>query len=104
MFPLLLDLQFFIDFKAFWKGLGRVWEGFGEVLGEFGEGLGRVWAGAIGQKAFGNSCLKFGVNVPQCLGRCSLATGQNEVGPADRAQRLNIQTANGAFQTADFLK
>ena len=55
-------LQFFIDFRAFWEGFGRVWGGFGEDLGRSGEGLGRVWGGAI---------------------------GQNEVGPADRAQRLN---------------
>ena len=41
MFPLFLDLQFSIDFKAFWKCFGR-------VLGRFGEGLGRVW-GAFGE-------------------------------------------------------
>ena len=49
MFPRFLDLQFFIDFKAFWKGFGRVLGGFGEGLGRvwggLGEGLGRVWGG-----------------------------------------------------------
>ena len=33
MFPLVLDFQFFIDFKTFWKGFKRFWKGFGEGLG-----------------------------------------------------------------------
>ena len=70
-------------FYRFWSVLGEFWEG----LGRAGEVWGRVWTGF--GRVFGNICLKFWVNVPQCLGRCSQATGQNEVGPADRAQRLN---------------
>ena len=72
-FTLFLKLPLFIDFKAFWEGLGRilgrfgerlgrVWENLGRVLEVFREGLGRIWGDA---------------------------TDQNEVGPADRAQRLN---------------
>ena len=68
-----MKLPLFIDFKAFWEGLGRilggfgerlgrVWENLGRVLEVFREGLGRIWGDA---------------------------TDQNEVGPADRAQRLN---------------
>ena len=49
MFPILGGLQFLIDFKAFWKGFGKVlegfWAGFGMGLGAFGVGLGRVWEG-----------------------------------------------------------
>ena len=47
--------------------------------------MGKVWTGF--GRVFGNICLKFWVNVPQCLGRCSQATGQNEERPADCAQR-----------------
>ena len=78
MFPLFLDLQFFIDFKAFWKGFGRVWGGFGEGLGRIWGGFGldfwlqndvcgSEWSWDV-QKVFGNICLKFWTNVPRCLG------------------------------------
>ena len=30
---LFLKLQFFIDFRPFWQGFGRVWGGLGEGLG-----------------------------------------------------------------------
>ena len=74
---LFLKLPFFIDFEAFWGGLGEVWEGFGRIwgwfwkgFGRFGEGLGRVWGEA---------------------------TGQNEARPADRAQRLNKHRVSTLF-------
>ena len=52
-FTLFLKLPFFIDFGAFWEGLGRVgggfreglwtvWEVLGESLAGFGERLGKV--------------------------------------------------------------
>ena len=52
-FTLFLELEFLIDFEAFWEGFGRVWGGFKEglwtvweVLGKglagVGEGLGKV--------------------------------------------------------------
>ena len=55
---------------AFGRVLGRVWDGFGSFGGGFGKGLGR----------FGEGLARVGGG----------AIGQNEVGPADRAQRLNI--------------
>ena len=33
-FTLFLELEFLIDFEAFWEGLGRVWGGFGKGLGK----------------------------------------------------------------------
>ena len=44
-FALCLKLQFFIDFRPFWQGFGRVWGGFGEGLEGFGEDLGRAGGG-----------------------------------------------------------
>ena len=44
-FALFLKLQFFIDFRPFWQGFGRVWGGFGEGLEGFGEDLGRAGGG-----------------------------------------------------------
>ena len=78
MFPHFLDLQFFIDFKAFWKGFGKVLEGF--------------WAGfGMGLEAFGVGLGRFGKGLARVGGG---AIGQNEVGPADRAQRLNIYSGS----------
>ena len=55
-FTLFLELEFLIDFEAFWEGLGRFWGGFGKGLGrlwgEFGGisgdfGEGNVWGTLI---------------------------------------------------------
>ena len=59
IFRSFLKFQSFINFKPFWEGFGKVLGRFGKDLGRFGEGFGGA------------------------------ATGQNEGGPADRAQRLN---------------
>ena len=62
----------------FGGGLGRVLGGFGRVWGRFGEGLGKVWAG------FGWVSGRFWQGLGRVWGG---AIGQNEVGPADCAQR-----------------
>ena len=38
-FTLFLELEFLIDFEAFWEGFGRVWGGFGKGFWRFGEGF-----------------------------------------------------------------
>ena len=129
MFPLFLDLQFFIDFKAFWKGVERLWEGFGEDLGRAWEGLGKVWGGfgeAFGlildskmmfgdqsgagmfKKWLGTFVSSFDLVFLDVGGWGSKATGQNEVGPADRAQRSaappQVGAARARFQIKVFAK
>ena len=102
-FALFFGCCYFVSiFERFWKVL----EGFGRDLGRAWEGLGKVWGG-FGE-AFGlilDSKMMFGDQsgigmFTKCLGtfiwsfglmfldpRVGKATDQNEVGPADRAQR-----------------
>ena len=80
------------DLGRAWEGLGKVWGGFGEAFGlildskmmfgdQSGAGMFKKWLGTF-VSSFDLVFLDVG-------GRGSKATGQNEVGPADRAQRLN---------------
>ena len=62
-FSLFFKLAIFIDFATFWEGFGRVLGGFWMDFGRIGGGVG------------------------EGLGRLH---DQNEVGPADCAQRLNL--------------
>ena len=55
-----MELEFLIDFEAFWEGLGRVWEGFGEALGRVRGDFRRFRGG----KCLGNFNLKFWLHVP----------------------------------------
>ena len=59
-FTLFLELEFLIDFEAFWEGLGKVGEGFGEALGRVRGDFRRFWGG----KCSGNFNLKFWLHVP----------------------------------------
>ena len=63
MFPLFLDLQFFIDFKAFWKGFGRVLTGFGE-------GLGKAWGGFFLGLIFGSKMMFGGQSEAGMFKKC----------------------------------
>ena len=80
------------DLGRAWEGLGKVWGGFGEAFGlildskmmfgdQSGAGMFKKWLGTF-VSSFDLVFLDVG-------GWGSKATGQNEVGPADRAQRLN---------------
>ena len=84
---------------GFGEDLGRVWEGLGKVWGGFGEAFGLILgskmmfgdqSGAgMFKKCLGTFVWSFELMFLDVWGWCSKATGQNEVGPADRAQRLN---------------
>ena len=97
-------------FLSIFERFGKVLEGFGEDLGRAWEGLGKVWGGfgeAFGlilgskmmfgdqsgagmfKKCLGTFVWSFELMFLDVWGWCSKATGQNEGGPADRAQRLN---------------
>ena len=78
------------DLGRAWEGLGKVWGGFGEAFGlildskmmfgdQSGAGMFKKWLGTF-VSSFDLVFLDVG-------GWGSKATGQNEVGPADRAQR-----------------
>ena len=84
------------DLGRAWEGLGKVWGGFGEAFGlildskmmfgdQSGAGMFKKWLGTF-VSSFDLVFLDVG-------GWGSKATGQNEVGPADRAQRLNKHTS-----------
>ena len=98
------------DFWSIFERFGEVLEGFGEDLGRAWEGLGKVWGGfgeafglilgskmmfgdqsgaGVFKKCLGTFVWSFELMFLDVWGWCSKATGQNEVGPADRAQRLN---------------
>ena len=85
--------------EGFGEDLGRVWEGLGKVWGGFGEAFGLILdskmmfgdqSGAgMFKKWLGTFVSSFDLVFLDVGGWGSKATGQNEVGPADRAQRLN---------------
>ena len=86
--------------EGFGEDLGRAWEGLGKVWGGFGEAFGLILdskmmfgdqSGAgMFKKCLGTFVWSFDLVFLDVWGWGSKATGQNEVGPADRAQRLNI--------------
>ena len=83
--------------EGFGEDLGRAWEGLGKVWGGFGEAFGLILdskmmfgdqSGAgMFKKWLGTFVSSFDLVFLDVWGWGSKATGQNEVGPADRAQR-----------------
>ena len=72
--------------------MGKVWGGFGEAFGLILDSkmtLGDQSGAGMFKKCLGTFVGSFELMFLDVWGRCSKATGHNEVGPADRAQRLN---------------
>ena len=106
-FTFFFDVAIFYRFSSvlgrFWEGLGRIWGGLERVWGRFGGRFGEAFGLILGSKMMfgdqsgagmfkkwlGTFVSSFDLVFLDVWGWCSKATGQNEVGPADRAQRLN---------------